>query len=76
MEKTKVTEKFQVTIPKRIREKIGLKPGELMIVELGKENEIKLRRFRQVKNPLKTLIGRKTFSRHIPVEEIEEKAEE
>jgi len=33
MPKTKVTDKFQVTIPKQIREEIGLKPGEVVIVE-------------------------------------------
>jgi len=31
MEGTKVTEKYQVTIPKSIREKIGLKAGEIIV---------------------------------------------
>lgn len=50
IEKTKITEKFQVTIPKKVREKIDLKPGEIMIVEAKGENEIRLKRFRKIKN--------------------------
>jgi len=75
MERTKVTDKFQVTIPKEVREKIGLKAGEIMIVEIGGNDEIKLKRFRNIKEPLKILIGEKVSGRHIPVEELEEKME-
>lgn len=75
MERTKVTDKFQVTIPKEVREKIGLKAGEIMIVEIGGNDEIKLKRFRNIKEPLKILIGEKVSRRHIPVEELEEKME-
>jgi len=73
--KTKVTDKFQVTIPKQIREQIDLKPGEVVIVESLSEEEILLKRFRRVKAPLKVLIGKKPFPHHVPIEELEEKAE-
>jgi len=76
MERTKVTEKYQVTIPKRIREKIGLKPGEIMIVEAKGRDEIRLKRFRRVGNPLKILVGKRMFDKHIPIEELEERMEE
>lgn len=33
------------------------------------------KRFRRLKNPLKMLIGKTVSTRHIPVEEIEERAE-
>jgi len=76
MSKSKVTSKFQVTIPKDVREEVGLKPGEIVLVESLSEEEIRVRRFRRVKAPLKVLIGKRAFHRHIPVEELEEKIEE
>ena len=76
MERTKVTEKYQVTIPKSIREKIGLKAGEIIIVEAKGRDEIRLKRFRKVKEPLKILVGKRMFDKHIPIDEIEERMEE
>jgi len=70
----KVTEKFQVAIPKEVREEIGLKPGEIVMVERVGEEEI-LVKFRGLGDPLKLLIGKMPFTRYIPVEELEEKAE-
>jgi len=75
MPKTKVTEKFQITIPKEVREEVGLKPGEVVMVEKVNEEEILVKRFRRVKDPLKLLVGKTPFTRRIPVEELEEKAE-
>lgn len=75
MPKTKVTSKFQVTIPKEVREKIGVRPGEVVSVESVSDEEIIVRRFRRVKDPLKVLIGETPSVRHVPVEELEEEAE-
>jgi len=75
MPKTKVTSKFQVTIPKEVREKVGIRAGEVVIVESVSDEEIVVRRFRRIKNPLKILIGKTPSLRHVPVEELEEKAE-
>lgn len=75
MPKTKVTSKFQVTIPKEVREKVEVKPGEIVSVESVSDEEILIRRFRKVKKPLKVLVGKIASERHIPVEEFEEKAE-
>ena len=76
MGRVKVTEKYQVTIPKDVRNKIGLNPGEIVEVSVLDENTIVIKRFR-IKEPLKLLIGDKPlFNRHIPVEEVEEAAEE
>jgi len=75
MPKTRVTDKFQVTIPKQIREETGLKPGEVVVVERVSEEEILLKRFRRIKEPLKVLVGERPFGRHVPVDELEEKAE-
>jgi len=75
MPKTKVTSKFQVTIPKEVREKVGVKPGEIVSVESVNEEEIILKRFRRMKEPLKVLVGKTPSARHIPIEELEEKAE-
>ena len=76
MEETKVTEKFQVTIPKNVRDKIGLKPGEVMIVESAGDNEVRLKRFRVVKDPIQILVGkRKIFHKQIPIEDLEKRIE-
>jgi len=75
MARSRVTSKFQLTIPKEIREKIGLRPGEIVIIESIDENNILIRRLRRVKDPLRFLIGEKPYPRHIPIEELEEKAE-
>lgn len=75
MAKSKVTRKFQVTIPKEVREKIGVRPGEVVSVESSGEEKIILRRFRRVEDPLKVLVGEEPADRHIPVEELEEEAE-
>ena len=75
MARSRITSKFQLTIPKEIRDKIGLKPGEIVIIEIIDENNILIKRVRRVKDPLRFLIGEKPYPRHIPIEELEEKAE-
>jgi len=75
MSRTKVTSKFQLTIPKDIREQIDLRPGEVVEVQVDDEGVIIIKRFRRVKNPLKVLIGRTASTRPIGIEELEEKAE-
>ena len=75
MPKTKVTSKFQVTIPKEVREKVGVRPGEIVSVESVSDDEIIVRRFRRVKDPLKVLVGKTPSVRHVSVEEVEEEAE-
>ena len=76
MGRVKVTEKYQITIPKDVRDRIKLNPGEIVEVSALDENTIIIKRFR-VKEPLRLLIGDKPlFSRHIPIEEVEEAAEE
>jgi AbrB family looped-hinge helix DNA binding protein len=75
MAKTKVTSKFQVTIPREVREKVGIRPGEIVNVESVSTEEIVVKRFRRLKDPLKVLVGKTASTRHIPVEEIEEWAE-
>jgi AbrB family looped-hinge helix DNA binding protein len=75
MGETRVTEKFQITIPKDVREAIGLKPGEVLLVEPAGEGELSVKRFRMVKDPLRVLVGKRKFKRHVPVAEFEEKAE-
>ena len=75
MARSRITSKFQLTIPKEIRDKIGLKPGEIVIIEIIDENNILIKRVRRVKDPLRFLIGEKPYPRHIPIEELEEKVE-
>jgi len=75
MARSRVTSKFQLTIPKEVREKVGLRPGEIVIIESVDENNILIRRVRRVKDPLRFLIGEKPYPRHIPIEELERKIE-
>lgn len=42
MPKAKVTSKGQVTIPKKIREKLNLKPGDKLLFEETKQGEVKI----------------------------------
>ena len=75
MARSRVTSKFQLTIPKEVKEKVGLRPGEIVTVESIDENNILVRWLRRVKDPLRFLIGEKPYPRHIPIEELEEKVE-
>ncbi len=38
----RITSKGQVTIPKAIRERLGLKPGELVMFELGDDGQVRI----------------------------------
>jgi AbrB family looped-hinge helix DNA binding protein len=75
MARSKVTSKFQVTIPREVREKVDVRPGEVVSVEALSQEEIVLRRYPSVADPLNTLIGRKATRRAVPVEELEEMIE-
>ncbi len=75
MARSKVTDKYQVTIPQEVREKLGVKPGEVVTVEALSDDEIVLRRYPRVDDPLAVLIGERRLRRAVPVEEVEENAE-
>ena len=76
MPRSKVTAKYQVTIPKEVREKINVRPGEVVNMEAVSEDEIVLRRYSKVRDPLKTLIGSRRMSdRAVPIGELEEEIE-
>jgi len=49
--KSKVTSKYQVTIPKEVRERTGVEPGELVSVEAVSKAEIRLKRFPPWRTP-------------------------
>lgn len=75
MARSKVTAKYQITIPKEVRKQISLRPGEIVEVEGGEEGVLLVRRLATVKDPLRILIGHGPSKKHIPVEELEEAAE-
>lgn len=75
MPKSRVTAKFQVTIPKEVREKTGVRPGELVTIEAVSDSEITLKRFVPMKDPVEVLIGKGLLRRAIPIEELEGKLE-
>ena len=75
MPRSKVTAKYQVTIPREVREQVDVRPGEVVSMEVVSQDEILLRRYPNVANPLKTLIGGMASRRSVPIEELEEAAE-
>ncbi|TLY10576.1 MAG: AbrB/MazE/SpoVT family DNA-binding domain-containing protein [Thaumarchaeota archaeon] len=75
MPRSRVTAKFQVTIPRKVREKVAVKPGEVVSIEAVSQSEIRLRRFASIADPLQVLIGMKASRRGVRVESLEEKIE-
>ncbi len=73
--RSKVTAKYQVTIPRQVREKVDVKPGEVVSVEALSQDEILLKRYPRIANPLSTLIGKRKSRRTVALEELEEKIE-
>jgi AbrB family looped-hinge helix DNA binding protein len=73
--KSKVTAKYQVTIPREVREETGVEAGEVVSIEAVSKAEIRLRRFPGISDPLSVLVGRGTRRKRIPIEELEERAE-
>ena len=49
-EKVKVTRKYQVTIPERVRSKLGVKIGDTLLVK-SEDNHIIMESTRHVSNP-------------------------
>lgn len=75
MPQSTVTAKFQITIPKEVRNGMDLRPGEKVMVERRDIDSILVRRYRRLRQPLKHLIGKKRYHRRVSVEELEEKIE-
>jgi AbrB family looped-hinge helix DNA binding protein len=76
MAKSRVTDKYQVTVPKEVREKVGLRAGEEVVVEARERGEIVIRRLQRVKQPLEILVGKKpVFERPVTIDELEERME-
>jgi len=77
LSKSRVTEKYQVTIPKDVRERVKLSPGEIVSIEPLSQDEIRLRRFPRINDPLSVLVGKKgaKTKKSVPIEELEEKIE-
>ncbi len=74
---SRVTDKFQVTIPKDVRESIGLRPGEQVSVEGAPGGAIIVKRFQTVKDPLSVLIGKRPrFRKAFSVQKLEEMSED
>ena len=76
MAQSTVTDKFQITIPKEVRDEMDLRPGERVVVERRDSDSLVVRRYRRIRQPLKHLIGEKPSHRKkITIEELEEKIE-
>jgi len=75
MGRVRITGKYQITIPKDVRDLINIVPGEIVEVEALDEHTIIVRRI-GVRDPLSHLIGKRRFDRHISIDEVEEAVEE
>ncbi len=75
MARSRVTAKFQITIPKEVRRQVPLRPGEIVEVETGEQGVVLVKRLASIKEPLRILVGRGRPKRHIPIEELEQAAE-
>jgi len=75
MGRVRITEKYQITIPKDVRQLVKIVPGEIVEVEALDEYTIIVRRV-GVRDPLSHLIGKRMFKKHISADEVEEAAEE
>ncbi len=75
MARSRVTAKFQITIPKEVRKQVPLRPGEIVEVEAGDEGILLVKRFATVKDPIRILVGRARPKRHVAIEELEQAAE-
>jgi len=76
MGKSRVTSKFQITLPADVREQVPFRPGEVVEVEAARNQTVVVRRVRKVKNPLDHLIGRKPwFSKSLSPERVDDLSE-
>lgn len=73
MVKGKISSKGQITLPKRVREALGVGPGEEVTFEV-REGEVVLRAHKRV--PLRDLLGRFRGQAAYPGEEEERRARE
>lgn len=77
MGKSRVTAKYQITLPADVRERVPIRPGETVEVVAKDDQTVLVRRTGKVKNPLKYLIAKKPWlDRSIPPEQVDELAEE
>ena len=73
MGSSKITSKFQVTLPADVRAKVDVRPGETVEIVAQDDRTLVLRLRRKVKDPLKYLIGKRPLlKRHIPPDELDE----
>ena len=50
MAQSTVTEKFQITIPKEVRDEMDLRPGEKVVVERRDSDSLVVRRYRRIRS--------------------------
>ena len=73
---SRVTSKYQITLPADVRDRVPFRPGEIVLVEAGDGQSVIVRRVRKVANPLDHLVGRKPwFPKSMPPKQVDEWAE-
>jgi AbrB family looped-hinge helix DNA binding protein len=70
---SKVTSKFQVTLPADVRAKVTIRAGETVEVEAQDEQTVVIRRRKKMKDPMKFFSPKRPLlKRHIPPDELDE----
>jgi bifunctional DNA-binding transcriptional regulator/antitoxin component of YhaV-PrlF toxin-antitoxin module len=64
-----------VTVPRKVRQKVKVKPGDVVTVEALSGDETRVWRHPRTSATVETLIGTKPASRRVPVKELEELVE-
>lgn len=69
---TRVTDKYQITLPADVRARVPVVPGETLRVEARDAETIVVIRRRRFRRPLDVLVARKPLVRHhVPPDELD-----
>ncbi len=73
MARSKITSKYQVTLPAEVRAKLSMRPGEMVEVEAVDSQTVILRGPEKMKDPMSYFRRKKPLlDRHIPPGELDE----
>jgi len=76
MGSSRVTAKFQITLPSDVRQRVRFRPGEVVDVDVEDEETVRVHRSRKVRRPLDHLVGRRSWrAKPVRPDEVDEMAE-
>jgi len=76
MGSSRVTAKYQITLPSDVRRRVRFRPGEVVEVVVEDEQTVRVHRPRKVRRPLDALVGRRPWlKKAVTPDEFDELAE-